>query len=196
MKDIPENKKCEAFTVNKIILYGSHYGTAKRYAEELSKRTGVPALPFAAAKHINEYDFIVYVGSLYAGGVLGLAKTARNIRSADGKRFIVATVGLADPADAKNTDRIRQGIRRQLPGEVFERAKLFHLRGGIDYSQLSALHRAMMSLVFRKAQRLPESQKTAEVRAMIDTYNRKVSFVDFSALEQIAAEMGGNHSQS
>ena len=32
----------------------------------------------------------------------------------------------------------------------------------------------------------PEEQKTAETRAMIETFNKAVDFVDFSALEPIA----------
>lgn len=36
---------------------------------------------------------------------------------------------------------------------------------------------------------LPEEKKTAEVKAMIDIYNKKVNFVDFSSLENIIAEI-------
>ena len=35
----------------------------------------------------------------------------------------------------------------------------------------------------------PEEKKTAEVRAMIETFNTKVDFVDLSALEPIAEEI-------
>ena len=38
---------------------------------------------------------------------------------------------------------------------------------------------------------LPEEKKTAEVKAMIDTYNQKVNFVDFSSLENIIKEIQG-----
>ena len=32
--------------MNSIIIYGSHYGTTKQYAEELSKRTNIKAISF------------------------------------------------------------------------------------------------------------------------------------------------------
>ena len=35
-------------------------------------------------------------------------------------------------------------------------------------------------------EKLPEDQKTAEVRAMLETFNSKVDFVDFSRLAYIA----------
>ena len=47
----------------------------------------------------------------------------------------------------------------------------------------------MMTLLYNKAKKLPEEKKTAEVRAMIDTFNTKVDFVDLSALEPIAEEI-------
>ena len=40
----------------------------------------------------------------------------------------------------------------------------------------------MMSLLYNKAKNLPEEEKTAEVRAMIETYNKQVSFIDYESL--------------
>lgn len=47
----------------------------------------------------------------------------------------------------------------------------------------------MMTLLYNKAKNLPEEKKNAEVRAMIETYNKKVDFVELSALEPIAKEI-------
>lgn len=59
----------------------------------------------------------------------------------------------------------------------------------IDYGRLSIKHKTMMSLLYNKAKKLPEEKKTDEVRAMIDTFNTKVDFVELSALEPIAEEI-------
>ena len=45
--------------------------------------------------------------------------------------------------------------------------------------------RTMMSLLYRKAKSLPEEQKLAEIKAMIETYNKEVNFMDLSCLETI-----------
>ncbi|NMA51514.1 MAG: hypothetical protein GX949_00690, partial [Peptococcaceae bacterium] len=55
--------------MDKIIIYGSQYGTTERYAGELSKRTGIKALSYEAVKDLSMYDTIIYLGGLYAGGV-------------------------------------------------------------------------------------------------------------------------------
>ena len=59
----------------------------------------------------------------------------------------------------------------------------------IVYGRLSIKHKTMMTLLYNKAKKLPEEKKTAEVRAMIDTFNTKVDFVELSALEPIAEEI-------
>lgn len=174
----------------KIIIYGSKYGTAKRYAEALSEKTGIEAKSFDEIKNTDGCETVVYIGALYAGGVLGMSKTLKKISDPESKKIIIATVGLADPNDEKNTADIKNGIKRQLPREIYEKASIYHLRGGIDYSKLNFPHKTMMSLLYKKAKALPEEKKTAEVKTMIDTYNTKVDFADFSALNAIAENLG------
>ena len=173
----------------KIIIYGSKYGTTRIYAEELARRINVKAISFESVKDINSYDTIIYLGALYAGGVMGMAKTFKKITDVSDKNIILATVGLADPTDNENTDNIKNSVKRQLTENIFGKIKIFYLRGGIDYSNLSFTHKTMMSMLYKKAKNMPEEKKTSEVRAMIDTYNQRVDFVDFSSLDSIVDEV-------
>lgn len=175
--------------MSNIILYGSHYGTTKLYAEELSRRTNIEVSSFKTIKDINQYDTVIYLGGLYAGGVLGMAKTLKNLNDVSHKKIILVTVGLADPTDEVNKNNIRNNIKRQLKKEVFEKAKIFHLRGGIDYSKLNFGHKTMLRLLYNSIKNLPEEKQTAEDKAMIETYNKKVNFIDFSSLDDIIHEI-------
>ena len=176
--------------MNSIIIYGSHYGTTKQYAEELSKRTNIKAISFKKFnQQINDYDNIIYLGGLYAGGVLGMSKTLKKLNNISNKKILIATVGLSDPTDEVNKNNIRNNIKNQIPKEVLEKAKIFHLRGGIDYSKLNFAHKTMMKLLYNAVKNLPNEKQTAEDRAMIETYNKKVNFIDFSSLDKIANEI-------
>ena len=175
--------------MNSIIIYGSHYGTTKQYAEELSKRTNIKAISFKKInQQINDYDNIIYLGALYAGGVLGMSKTLKKLNNISNKKILIATVGLSDPTDEVNKNNIRNNIKNQIPKEVLEKAKIFHLRGGIDYSKLNFAHKTMMKLLYNAVKNLPNEKQTAEDRAMIETYNKKVNFIDFSSLDEIINE--------
>ena len=99
--------------------------------------------------------------------------------------LVIVTVGLADVTDEENLANIRNALKRQVPGHLLEKTQVFHLRGGIDYRKLSLKHKAMMTLLYHSVKNLPEEQKTAETRAMIETFNTAVDFVDFRALEPI-----------
>ena len=175
--------------MSNIIIYGSHYGTTKQYAKELSRRTNIEAISFKNVKEINDYDNIIYLGGLYAGGVLGMSKTIKKLNNTVNKKIIIVTVGLSDPMDKVNKNNIRNNIKKQVSKEIFEKAKIFHLRGGIDYSKLNFKHKTMMKLLYNAVKNLPKEKQTAEDRAMIETYNQKVNFVDFSSLDKIINEI-------
>ena len=171
--------------MSNIIIYGSHYGATKQYAEELSRRTNMKAISFEKVNQINNYDNIIYLGGLYAGGVLGMSKTLKKLKNISNQTIIIATVGLADPTDETNINNIRNNIKGQVSKEIFEKAKIFHLRGGIDYSKLNFVHKTMMKLLYNSIKNLSQEKQTAENRAMIETYNKKVNFIDFSSLDKI-----------
>lgn len=173
--------------MNTVIVYGSQYGTAREYAETLGKLTKLPVVNYENAEHLEEYEQVVYIGALYAGGVKGLKVSAK--RLGENTRLILATVGLADLRDEENIRNIRNGIQKQIPQRYAQLAGIFHLRGGIDYSKLNFKHKTMMTLLYHKAKGLSENQKTAEVRAMIETFGATVNFVDHNALLPIVEAM-------
>lgn len=172
-----------------IIVYGSQYGRTRRYAEKLSEQTGIPAVGYKDVPNLSDMKIIIYLGGLYAGGVLGLAKTLRNFSLQNGQKLILVTVGLADPNEPENQHNIRTSLQKQLPAGLLDQAKIFHLRGGIDYQQLSFGHRTMMKLLYQSLRRTPLEKQTAENRALIETYGKKVDFTDFGALEPIVLEI-------
>ena len=171
--------------MNKIIIYGSKYGTTEQYAKELSNRLNIEAIEYENVNNINDYDTIIYLGGLYAGGVLGMSKTLKKLNDISNKRIFIITIGLADPNDELNINQIKNGMKKQLSNELYDNAHIYHLRGGINYSKLNAKHKIMMKLVYNKAKNLPEEEKTPEVKAMIETYNKEVYFMDYSTLDSI-----------
>lgn len=171
--------------MNALIIYGSQYGTTKRYAEKFSEIANLPVINYENVKNLTEYDLIIHFGGLYAGSVKGLKNTVRALQ--ENSIFIIVTVGLADVCDEGNISNIRKSISRQVPEKLLSSTAVFHLRGGIDYQQLNFKHRTMMTLLYNKAKRLPEEKKTAEIKALMETFNSKVDFVDYNSLNQIMA---------
>ena len=172
-----------------VIIYGSQYGSTRRYAEKLSQRTGIPAFSYKDAPPLSDKKTIVYLGGLYAGGVLGLARTLPGCSLHEGQRLILVTVGLADPNEPENRENIRTYLQRQLSPRLLDRAKVFHLRGSISYPSLSFPHRTMMKLLYQSLRGVPPEKQTSENRALMETYGKQVDFTDFSALDPIIQEI-------
>ncbi|MDD3184090.1 MAG: flavodoxin domain-containing protein [Anaerostipes sp.] len=170
--------------MNTLIIYGSQYGTTKRYAEKFAEMTHFPIISYENIKTLADYDRVIYFGGLYAGGVKGLKNTVKKLSA--NIKLVIVTVGLADVCDKENVSNIRKSIRKQVPENLLKMSYVFHLRGGIDYQKLTFKHKTMMTLLYNKAKNLPEEKKTAEVKAMIETFNSKVDFVDFDSLNHIA----------
>ena len=61
--------------------------------------------------------------------------------------LILLTVGLADPEDPENRKNIKASAQKQIPGWLFQRTRIFHLRGGIDYQKLKFKHKTMMKML-------------------------------------------------
>ena len=170
--------------MNNLIIYGSQYGTTKRYAEKFAEMMDFPVISYENIKSLTEYDRVIYFGGLYAGGVKGLKSTVKKL--SPNTKLVIVTVGLADVCDEENIVNIRNSIAKQVPEHLLKMSSVFHLRGGIDYQKLGFKHKTMMTLLYNRAKKLPEDRKTAEDRAMIETFNSKVDFVDYNSLNNVA----------
>ena len=146
-----------------------------------------PASPRSATKTPQTFQAEAWS----SGGVLGLSKTLRGFSLQDGQKLILVTVGLADPCEQENLDNIRASLRKQLSEKLVDRAKVFHLRGRIDYQKLSLGHRTVMKLLYQSLRRIPMEKQTAENRELLETYGKRVDFTDFRALGPIISEIQG-----
>ena len=170
---------------NTVIIYGSQYGTTKRYAEYLSEMTGIEAVAFKEAKDIDKYDRVIFMGALYAGSVLGLKKTVSKMSPK--QELVIVTVGLVDPNDPENIDYIRHSIKERIPADLYDETRILHLQGAIDYSHLSLKHRMMMAVIHSKLSKMPEEKLNTEAKTILATYGKKEDFVDFELLEKLGS---------
>lgn len=169
-----------------VIFYGTHYGSSKRYAEELGRQTGFlvyDVKDIGSVPKLEEQTQVVHIGSLIAGSVTGL-KAVLNTDLHPAVHFTVVTVGLADPDDPAST----QSILKHL--EKYERLaeldpEIFGLRGAYNHKEASLIHRFMMWMMYRFMRSKTKEERTPEVEAFLATQNTPVDMVDFSKLDPI-----------
>lgn len=170
-------------TMRYLITYGSQYGSTEKYAKAFAEKTGFTVMPYNEVGNMIVQDLVIHFGALYAGGVMGLKSLAAKL-SPD-TQLIIVTVGLADAKDPENIKNIRKSIQTQITEELFKHTQIFHLRGAINYEKLNFKHKTMMAMLYVKAKRIPIENQNAETKAMIETYGKKVDFVDFEELNPL-----------
>ena len=170
-----------------IIIYGSRHGAAKRYAEGLAERTGIKAIDYCEVDSLEPYKRVIYIGAIYASGVIGLKKTVAKLRQ--DQEFFVVTVGMVDPADEAFIGSFRAALKKQIPPQMYDEKKIFHLRGAIDYSRLELKYRILMKMMYSQATKVPEEKLTSEFKAVLATYGKKVDYVDLEMLQPLTAAL-------
>lgn len=168
-----------------LVAYTSKYGSTRKYAEWIA--SALDADLFRAKtvepKQLSQYDVVIYGGGLYAGGIAGVKLVTQN----SCKKLIVFTVGLANP----NTTDYSTIINKNFTPELLKSTKIFHLRGGIDYRKLGPIHKAMMAMMKKMIQKKPESERDAEDKEFLNTYNSKVNFEDTQSIDPIISYVKG-----
>lgn len=164
-----------------LVTYTSKYGATKKYAEWISAALNADCMDTKtiAPGVLDTYDVVVHGGGLYAGGIAGWKWILKHRR----ENVILFTVGLADPACTDYSAILNKNIRPELRKEM----KVFHLQGGIDYQQLTPVHRVMMRAMKSSIQRKPEAERDAEDKEFLRLYNQAVHFEDPHAIAPLVA---------
>lgn len=164
-----------------IVVYGSKYGTAKRYAQWIAEQLDAQAVPEneVTKDQLLSSDVVILGGGIYASSILG-AKVARKFEPILlEKELILFTVGLADPMIKEPFQPI---LKKNFSENLRSHAHIFHFRGGIDYQNLTFTHKAMMAMLLKMLKRKPESERSEDDRLMIQTYGEKVDFCDSKSI--------------
>jgi len=161
------------------VVYKSRYGATKQYAEWIAEALQAPTFESSSVKpsQLKEYDIVIYGGGLYAGGINGV----KLVSKADCKQLVVFTVGLAN---TETTD-FSSFLTKAFTQERLSSIKAFHLRGAMDYKKLSLIHKGMMAIVKKEAEKKPVAERTGDDILLLKTYGKEVSFMDKESIMPI-----------
>lgn len=169
------------------VVFESKYGSTRQYAvwiaealqAELYERKKVTPID------LTSYDCIVYGGGLYAGGVAGIDFLVKCMGAFPKKKFVLFTCGLADTQNETNIRHIRDNINKALTGAMQQTVQIFHLRGAIDYSKLSVLHKGMMAMMHHMVVKKNSHPAYEERAEFLQTYGKTVSFASQESIAPI-----------
>jgi len=170
-----------------LVVYNSKYGHTQKYAQWLAEELNVD---MCESKNLhgnllNDYSTILFGSGLYAGQNKAALLIVKYFEQIQDKKVVLFTCGLADVTNETNIININKALDTVLTPEIRNRIKIFHVRGGIDYHNLSFVHKTMMKVVHMKLSKTPENELNDEDRAFMATYGQQIDFSDKKMTEPI-----------
>ncbi len=173
---------------NKIaVLYKSKYGTSRTYAKWIADKLhgdlyGIDNVTF---KNLDTYDFIVFVGALYAGKLSSVKGIKRFYNKLKGRKNLYCViVGLTNPEDKEFYDN---AINQNFKSDEKENMKFYFLRGSIDFDKLK-LHHALMMYMLKRIISV-KTVKTEDEKALLENYGKKIDFLNKTSVEEIVLDI-------
>jgi len=170
-----------------VVIYKSIYGATKKYAEWIAHE--VKADVFLASqisrKKLSSYSTVIIGGGLY-GNKISIFKTIiKYLKILMEKRVIIFTCGLTAPENESNRVRILEGLEKQIPKELLEKAKIFHLHGFITYSRLHLHHRFIMKMLKKALETKREEDLSIDEKHTLEALGQDHDFVDSESIKPI-----------
>lgn len=120
-----------------IVVYSSTTGFTKRYAKWIAEKLGCKAVEWnkEITQKLDEYDRIIYGGSLMANRILNLDK----MKAVDHKKLIVFAVGFSEKSSSLESELSKQNQIEDLP--------FFYYRGGVKLEALNFFKKMLIKKI-------------------------------------------------
>lgn len=155
-----------------IVIYKSKTGFTKQYAEWISHKLSADIFQISKVNinMLSAYDTIIYGGSLYAVGIIGVKFITSNLDKLKDKKLIIFATG-ASPA---RTEIIAEIKNKNFTQDQQKHIHFFYFRGGFDYHKLNLFDKLLMSLLKMKIK--SKKELTPDDKGMLAIYDKPTDF--------------------
>ncbi|MBD7912785.1 MULTISPECIES: flavodoxin domain-containing protein [Clostridium] len=166
-----------------IVIYKSKTGFTKKYAEWIAEELSADIFNISKVNinMLDKYDTIIYGGSLYAVGIIGVNLITKNINKLKGKKIVAFATG-ASPLRDEVINEVRD---KNFTTEQQKYIKFFYLRGGFNYNKLNLFDKFLMTLLKLKIKNKKKEELSSDEIGMLAVYNRPVDFTDKKNIDKI-----------
>lgn len=150
-----------------LIVYKSETGFTKQYAMYIQEELQCQCINLKDFKKLNldEYELIVFGGSIMAGMIKGLKKVKSLINN---QKLIVFAVGLT-PQYFKET------IQKIKKDNSLEDIPFYYFEGGVDFDKLGFFSKKMLQMVKNNLEKETEDKEAIE---MVQRLSQTHSYVN------------------
>lgn len=156
------------------IIYCTNSGSAKKYAELLSEKTGFSCVDIKKRSTVSADEEIIFVGWIMAGVLQGL----KEIREDFANIKAVCGVGMMKSEKAAEETKAKNGITEPY----------FFLTGDFDINKLTGMYKMMMGMMLKMMKgKLKEEEKGEEMLTLLEN---GIKGFDENELEAVVEFLG------
>ena len=158
------------------VVYKSKYGAAKQYAEWIAMDLAIPIFEISSIKpsQLKEYEMIIYGGGVYAGSIDGINLIAKS----DYQQLVLFSVGVESTETIDFSESLAKTFKQAHPFPI----KVFHMRGVLDYKKLNLIHRGIIAMVKKVAEKKPAGERTNMDNIVLEAYAKPIDFIAKEAI--------------
>ena len=167
---------------NILILYKSKYGSTKKYVDMLEKEITCDIFKINDFhfEDIKKYDFILFAGGIYAGGISIMKYIQKNNNLLVNKKTAIFAVG-ASPYDEKAFETTKTQNLKNIPFEI----PMFYGRGAYDESVMNFVDKSLCKLLKKSLSKKDPSTFEPWMEALFQADDKNSDWVDKSYLESL-----------
>lgn len=158
-----------------LAVYRSKYGAAKVYSALLHEETDCDVLPLDKYRgpESADYDWCVFIGGIYAGGIGGIRQFQTRYQPVPGQKLAVFAVG-ASPLDAQAVELLRERTRKgPLAG-----AELFYGRGIWNLDRMGLKDRMLCTMLLKSVKKRSVDDLEPWMAALLEAGNQSCDWTD------------------
>jgi len=166
-----------------LVLYKTSSGFTRKYAEWIAEELSADIFDVAKfdANKLDDYDNVVYGGSLHAVGIIGVKFITKNLDRLKGKKLAVFATG----ASPVREEVIREVRDKNFTQEQQKYIRFFYLRGGFDINKLKFIDKLLMTLFKWVIQR--KKELTPDEKGMLEAYKKPVDYTRKENVQEIVS---------
>ncbi|WP_461204918.1 flavodoxin domain-containing protein [Clostridium sp. DL1XJH146] len=164
-----------------VVVYKSKTGFTKKYAEWIAEELSADIFSVSDVNvnSITAYDTVIYGGSLYAVGIVGVKFIVKNFDKLKDKNIVVFATG-ASPYREEIVNEVKN---KNFTLEQQKYIEFFYLRGGFNYNKLGLFDKILMNLLKRKLKK--KKELTPDEKGMLASYDHPVDFTKRKNIDEL-----------
>lgn len=170
-----------------VVIYKSKTGYTKKYAEWIAEAVNADIFENSQIdmKGLNSYDMIIYGGSLFATGILGIKRIKKALKTYPEKKVVVFADGLSPVKE----DTIQQLMKSNFSEEELKTIRFFYFRGGFNLKRLPLFDQLMMKIMKRSIEWKKKSGKelSSDDIGMLTVFDKVVDYTDKKSIDELVS---------